>query len=250
MAARLLTDADNLIRDLDIPERLQLASAGLPSFPPIDGAPAPYISEDDLSEATQWMSTRISARCTEEYVIKDEDNNRPTLYPLYLEAVQNAIKFINIEFLEVPFIYHHRSDFLVHYDQNNPDPRNRNIALLNQEDLWNMSALCIKYRALNYRRSELRKLWDELEDVEDDYFETLYQNLESVEEVADLNEWVAMKYATQVMDLKDKRERESADGVVKKIKRATRESGYLNAKKSVVTKLADVRFRLSHFSSF
>lgn len=251
MAARLLTDADNIIRDLDIPERMQLASAGLPTLELIDDLPAPFISELDLPEAAQWMSQKISPRCTEEFIMKDEYGNRPPLYDEFLESVRSAIKFMNVDFLEVPFIYHHRSDFLVHYNPEAIDLHDKNIAFLNQDDLFKISSLSIKYRSLNYRKEELKTLFEEITelehdlgnpDFEDEYFEELITGSESVEEIADVQEWVSMKYGKQLIDLKDKKEREAAvegDGS-RKIKRATRESFYLNAKKSIITKLAEV----------
>lgn len=233
----MLTEEDDAIRAIDIPERMQLASESLPALPPTENGPAPYIPEEDLDEATAWMASRVSPRCTEDFLMKDLDGNFPRLHDEYLEAIKSAIRFLNVNFLEVPFIWHHRSDFLVHFDANATDPSVRNIAFLNQADLWRISALSVKYRALAHRRTELRTLFDQL-DVEDDYFEDIFSALESVEEVADANDWLAMKYLAKLAEVKSMKEVDE-DGPAR-VKRATRESLYDKAKRNLVSKLAEV----------
>lgn len=239
----MLTAADDAIRQLDIPERMQLASAGIPTLPPdTDDAPAPYIDPLDLDEATAWMQTRISSRCNEEFLLKDIDGEDSKLEPLFLEAVKNAIRFINLEFLEVPFLLHHRSDFFVHYDPEEPNPDDRTTVFLDQTELWKICALSVKFRAFAHRKQELRKTVDSLDlpaPEEDDYFENLIVAVESVEEVADLTEWVAMKYERKLKEAKADQERERSDGVVR-YKRAGRDSAYQDAKKGRVSQLADV----------
>lgn len=238
IALRMLTDKDDKIRLLDVPERMQLASAGLPELEPLEnGAPAPFIAEEDLEEAAAWMSSRISPRCTEDFLLKDFDSEYPILHDEFLKAVSDAIRFLNIDFLEVPFIWHHRSDFLVHYNPAANDPSLQNIAFLNQADLWRISALSIKYRAVVHRKNGLKALFDQLE-AEDEYFDEIFSALESVEEVADANDWIAMKYSARLAEIKEVREGENEEAPKKK--RATRESRYENAKRNVVSKLAEV----------
>ncbi|KAK4704537.1 transcription elongation factor SPT6, partial [Phenoliferia sp. Uapishka_3] len=232
--SRMLTEADDAIRAIDIPERMQLASAGLPSFPPTESGPAPYIAEEDLEEAATWMASpgRISARATDMFLNRDDNGNLPPLHDTFLQAVQNTIKFMNVEFLEVPFIWNHRTDFLVFSD---PSVPGETVVLLELADLWRISALSVKYRSFANRKQDLRNLYSSL-DVEDDYFEDIYGSLDNVEEVADANDWLAMKYAQRIAEVNAVR-----DGAeeLRKVKRATRESRYENAKRSVISKLAE-----------
>ena len=240
IASRMLTEKDDKIRLLDIPERMQLASAGLPELEALEnGAPAPFIAEEDLEEAAAWMSSRISPRCIEDFLLKEDlSGEYPVLHDKFLKAVADAIRFLNVDFLEVPFIWHHRSDFLVHHDPTANDPSLRNLAFLDQADLWRISALSIKYRALVHRKNDLKALFDQL-DVEDDYFDEIVSALESVEEVADASDWLAMKYATKLAEIKEMKDGENDEAPKKK--RAARESRYENAKRNVVSKLAEVR---------
>lgn len=247
----MLTAADDAIRQLDIPERMQLASAGIPTLPlDSNDAPAPFIDPLDLDEATSWMQSRISSRCNEEFLLKDVDGEDSKLEPLFLEAVKNAIKFINLEFLEVPFLLHHRSDFFVHYDPEETNPDDRTTVFLDQTELWRISALSVKFRAFANRKQELRKTFEALDlpvTEEVDYFENLLVAVETVEEVADLTEWVAMKYERQLKEAKADEERERSDGKVR-YKRAGRDSIYQDIKKSRVSNLANVSSSLQSLS--
>lgn len=243
----MLTEADDAIRAIDIPERMQLASAGLPTLPPTDEGLAPYIAEDDLDEATAWMAApgRISKNTTDAFLTRDDVGNFPPLHDEFITAVRNAIKFMNVDFLEVPFIWDHRSDFLVYYDPTRSGSE-RQVMLLNLDDLWNLSALSIKYRSFAHRKQNLRSLYSSL-DVEDDYFEDIYGSLENVEEVADASDWLAMKYSGRIADINASRDGADDDRPTK-VKRASRESQYENAKRNAVSNLAKVRRTARHVS--
>lgn len=239
IASRMLTEEDDAIRDLDIPERLQLASSGLPWLGMTDdGTPAPYISWDKLLDATIWMASRVSPRCTEQFMLSTDDGSPPPFNAEYLEALKTVIQLMNIEFLEVPYIWAHRPDALVAQDNSGDTPQD--VFLIEMADLWNIAALSIKYRALANRQAELRATFESLE-VEDEYFETLFSNLESVEEIADANEWLAMKYASKLREVKGMARESDADDAPVRLKRATRDSRYETAKGSLVSKLAEVR---------
>ncbi|KAM0753127.1 transcription elongation factor Spt6 [Meredithblackwellia eburnea MCA 4105] len=237
IASRMLTEADDLIRQVDIPERMQLASTGIPSLPSIDGSPVPFIAEEDLDDAALWMSHRVSKRCTDQFLSRDHRGGYPPLHTPFLEALKNVIKFINIEFLEVPFIWNYRSDFIFYFIPAAHGSDEQTIVFLNMDDLWRVAALSIKYRAFAHKKQELRKLFNSL-DVVDDYFEDVYGAMESVEEVSDTHDWLAMKYSTKIAEVKTAKDLEDNEGT-SKMKRATRESRYDNARRSVVSKLAD-----------
>ncbi|KAL8281073.1 hypothetical protein RQP46_006431 [Phenoliferia psychrophenolica] len=238
--SRMLTPADDLIRAVDIPERMQLASAGLPGLTSYDGNLAPYILEDELDEAATWMcaANRISKRTTDLFLTRDDVGDYPPLHDEFVTAVRNTIKFMNVEFLEVPFIWNYRSDFLVHYDPSLPSEPvdERTIVLLDLGDIWKISNLSVKYRAFTNRKQILRSLYSSL-DVEDDYFEDIYGSLESVEEVADASDWLAMKYSARIADVNATRDAGEEDRPTK-VKRASRESRYNNAKRSAISNFA------------
>lgn len=242
----MLTAEDDRIRTLDIPERMQLASAGL--IPPItssddiEDVTAPFIPEDELADAANWMASQISATATEHFALQDASGNLPDLHEHFLKAVADVIRFINVEFLEVPFIWAHRGDFLVHRAA--ADSEQQDTAFLDQDDCWRIAHLSIKYRALAQRKAALRKTFNSLE-ADDEYFEDVFDRVKTVEDVADLSEWVGMKYSRKLAELKEEKMREEeaqADegDKPKRTKRATRESAYDSAKRNVVSKLAEV----------
>lgn len=265
----MLTVEDDHIRQLDVPERLQLASAGLGQQGLNElGHLAPYIAPDEIDTAAHWMSKRISTERTEQFCVQNTaTGDLPELHAEFIEAIKSALTFLNIDFLEVPFIWHHRSDYLVKYGD--ADKQEDTVAFLAQPDLFRLEDLSIKYRAFLSRKKELRSLIESLGltgESTDEFLEDYFDNLDSVEDIADLNDWVSMRYVDRIQAAKrdklrdDLVRRELADGANEeeeqaaiaraeqqlqaRKKRATRESAYEVAKKSMISRLAEVILRL------
>ncbi|GAA5941800.1 hypothetical protein JCM1841_000342, partial [Sporobolomyces salmonicolor] len=243
IASRMLTAEDDKIRTIDIPERLQLASTGLPE--PVIGETGelePLIPEEELRGAALWMATKMPREAIEKFVMKDDLGNTPPLYDAFLDAIEAVLRFVNIDFLEPPFIWHHRSEYLVHFPPGAPHPD----FLLLEDDLWRVSALSIKYRSFIARRNTLKSTFRDLQ-VEDAYFDELMDQLTTVEEIADAQAWLSMKYGSKLAEVKKAKELEEEDGAdgeatapkQPKYKRATRETRYETAKQSIVAKLAE-----------
>ncbi|GAA5910006.1 hypothetical protein JCM5296_004378 [Sporobolomyces johnsonii] len=241
IASRMLTAEDDKIRTIDIPERLQLASTGLPE--PVIGETGglePLIPEEELRDAALWMSTKMPREAIDKFVLKDDLGNPPPLYDAFLNAIEAVLRFVNIDFLELPFIWHHRSEYHVHFPLGAPHPD----FLLLEDDLWRISALSIKYRSFIARRNTLKSTFRDLQ-VEDAYFDELMDQLTTVEEIADAQAWLSMKYGSKLAEVKKAKELEEDDGADReapkqpKYKRATRETRYDTAKHSIVAKLAE-----------
>jgi transcription elongation factor SPT6 len=252
ISERMLTEADDAIRALDIPERMQLAYASFARRRHVKDeteeplAPdAPFLFEDELHDATVWVAERISPKLTEEYLLKDDRGFYPVLHDQFLDSVRNILRVLCIDFLEVPFIWVHRRDLLVHFDPTAPEPQYRTRAFLSREDLWRIHALSLRFRALVDRKAALRKIVDRLELTQPDaYFEESFSAVQSVDEVADLLEWVNMKYSARLRELQAAArtlgglDDDGLNGT--RPKRPSRESRYERAKSSVVSKLAEV----------
>ncbi|GAA5841172.1 hypothetical protein JCM11251_003227 [Rhodosporidiobolus azoricus] len=245
IASRMLTEADDKIRTLDVPERLQLANAGLPpfAFSAETGDLEPLIPYSELSAAAVWMSDKLST-LTKQYVLRDEMGNPPPLQAEFLQAVENVVKFVNVEFLEPPHIWTHRSDYLFHAPSGTA-PR----ALLTEEDVWKISGLSIQYRSYLAKLAELRGLWEKI-GVQDAEAEEVMDQLASGEEVSDAIAWVARRWGEKVRLAKEGAAVEGgeggegegekgATGGVKRPKRARGEDAYERAKGNVVSKLAE-----------
>ncbi|KPV77863.1 uncharacterized protein RHOBADRAFT_34071 [Rhodotorula graminis WP1] len=229
IASRMLTAEDDKIRRLDVPERLQVASAGLPAFSFDDDANlVPLIPEAEIPTAARWMSERLGRDINEAYLLQDAATGLlPPLHNEFLTAVESVLRFLNVDLLEPPHIWHHRADYLFHAPTG-ATPH----ALLHEDHLWRLSALSIKYRAFLARRTELVALVDRLGCGHDAHVAELVDQAQTVEDVMDALAWDA--------EARAQRERENDEAAAKRQKRAARESEYELAKKSVVKRLAEL----------
>lgn len=224
-----------MIRAQDIPERMQLATSSLSQSSTL--SLHKQLTEADLNGAAMWVTQRISSRKTREF-FKPEGQFQHLQGALVM-AVTFALRYMFVQEFEVPYIWTHKRDYISHFDVN--DIRNR-FELLNLSELWRIYALGQKYRSLVERRRALTASYARLE-VTDEYYEAeLLPTVDSVEVVADVTEWLAMKY-------KDKKQNnfefhfhddEDVPEVEKKRKMPSRISAYEVNKKSIVNKLAEV----------
>ena len=172
------------------------------------GAVKPFIDPSDLAAAAAWMSPQISARATAEFVLRSASGQLPRLHDEFLKAVQDVVRFLNVEMLEVPFVWMNRGDYLVHRggkgkkkqkgeadkvkgeggeqnpedaEEEDEDEEEEDKAFLDQEECWRIQQLSIKWRALAMRKAELRKVFQGLE-VRDEYFEDLFEAAQDVQE--------------------------------------------------------------------
>ncbi|KAH9808979.1 SH2 domain-containing protein [Melampsora americana] len=245
---RMLTEADEAIRLLDIPERTQLASATLANATSTE----PLLTSEELDRAAEWVSQRISERCNTLFLQKDRHGFFPVLKEPFIVSVKDVLEFFLAKYLEVPFVFMNRKDYITHHtsdDQGNQT----NTQFLNRDELWKVHTLSLKYVALLDRKKGLRRLFDKL-DAEDDYFEECFGRIQSVEEVSDLMQWLTLKYGSRLReaqaDVREDADALAADfmpdglrntnGLDKPVryKKASRESRYERAKGSVVSKLA------------
>ncbi|CED84385.1 Transcription elongation factor SPT6 [Phaffia rhodozyma] len=165
--ARHLTESDNLIRLRDIPERHQLMNSTLSSSPTYILGQFPKFP--DIKLAAKWISSRISARTKNTFlsipIQADElDSSRPNMHLKFLTAVEKALGFMFLEHFEVPFVWEHRRDYLVHYatdSQGHIIPKGM-IELITRPELWKIFELGLKYRNLMKRKQGLLSTWEKL----------------------------------------------------------------------------------------
>lgn len=262
----MLTEADEKIRLTDVPERQQLASAGLPPFEiDAEGNLAPLIPERELHAAAVWASDKVSREATQQFLLRDADGNFPPLRDQFIAAVEAVLKFINVDLLEPPHIWHHRSDYIIH-----APPGEEQVLLLSDHDLWKLAALSIKYRAFMARRTEFMKQYRSLEAVADLHLEEVVEQAGSVEDMMDAIGWLALQYGERLAEAKLAKQEPQTDGAEaglaaaegddgaaasagaaaataagdhgpRRMKRAVRDNEYDRARKSVVQKFTEVR---------
>ncbi|GAA6032318.1 hypothetical protein JCM8097_008116 [Rhodosporidiobolus ruineniae] len=250
IASRMLTEEDEKIRTTDVPERMQLNNVGLPPFTLSEtGDLVPLIPESEIRKAAFWMSDKVSREATARFVLKDEAGNPPDLANEFLTALEHVVKFINVEFLEPPHIAYHRADYLFHAPSGT-DP----VPLLGERDVWRVAQLSVKYRAFLARRNDVVGLWRNLGVIDAEVDEVL-DGLQTVEEAADAQAWIGMRWSDRVRDVKKAKKEAgeeggdgddqpgegdgAAAGGVRRPKRANRDNDYERAKASAIRNFAD-----------
>ena len=193
---RLLTDADELIRITDEPERFQLYRP--PQTPPL---------EIDVEKESNWIADRLLAR---EY----KRRCAPELEPSFRQAITHVLGFFNTDSLEVPFIWQHRRDFL-YYPDREVDENTGNVVLkalrvlIDQDDLWKIWEEDGRYRAIQQRLASLKSVWEGLELI-DRVVEDAMGEVSTIEDVQgtqfqslsklDLHDYIYFTYSEQVRD--------------------------------------------------
>ena len=199
LAEKMLTDEDNEVRNTDVPERFQLARK---PFTQQD------LSEDDVAararEEALWISTMM---------LPKKRFERDMIEP-FQKSVAKILEFMNVEDYEVPFIFQHRKDYLIHAVKvpTEPDPSNPNAPeydmraekLLNQGDLWEIFELDLKFRALIEKRDALSKAYENLKSmhgIQDDVFEDMLPNAVTMEELQDVQDHLHFQYAAELKEV-------------------------------------------------
>lgn len=196
---RMLTEADNVIRNADIPERYQIARQPFKEM---------ELSDDEVSarmqEETMWISNFLLPK-------KRLDRD---LYEPFRQVIADVLRFMNVEDLEIPFILHNRKDYLIHEERvplsphpNDPDAPKYEIKasrLLQNSDLWEIYELDLKYRAFVEKREALSRsiesIRSSMPDFNDEIFNDMIPAAVTMEELQDVQDYLHFQYAAQLKD--------------------------------------------------
>lgn len=197
---RMLTDEDNVIRETDVPERLQLARKPFKEL-----ELTPEAMQERLTEEARWITA----------LLWPKKGLQGYFHAPFEKAVLKVLEFINIEDYEVPFIFNHRKDYLIHApsdhddqdDPDNPPPNDiRPERLLNQSDLWEVFDLDLKFRAFAEKRDALNMNYDNLRsvysDIVDKEIEDLAQKAGTIEEIQELQDYLHYRYSQEINELR------------------------------------------------
>ena len=215
IAERMLTEDDERIKRIDIPERLQLACPGEEGLKLLERK----LTDAELFEAAKWASTRISPRTAAEFL--DEAGLYHRQRSEFINAVQLMLSYMLNDLLEVPFLFQHRFDELEHLtlDENG---QFQSIDLLTRRELYTLSGLALKYKTLLVRKDQLRATFNKihvdvkLEPGADDNadasvaarasqqqratFEEMLAQAASLEEISDITEYLTLRYGQKMRD--------------------------------------------------
>jgi transcription elongation factor SPT6 len=197
---KMLTEEDNIIRTIDVPERLQLARK---PFKPLDLTEEQM--EARLAEEAVWITQLIWPKKRLPRVFAEP----------FRKAVRQVLHFMVVEEYEVPFIFTHRKDYLIHtpddrqLDGDDPDSADvdpRPERLLVQNDLWEILDLDLKFRALTEKRDALQQAYENVQriapHVEDAVLEELITKAVTIEEIQELQDYLHFQYSPEMKDLR------------------------------------------------
>ncbi|TAQ90193.1 hypothetical protein B7494_g1457 [Chlorociboria aeruginascens] len=195
LAEKLLTDEDNQIRWADEPERFQLDRKLYKHV---------QITDEQFKEEARWITS----------LIWPKKQLHGDLKAPFTRAIGKVLEFFVVDEVEVPYVFQHRKDYLIHAkktrapaDLNNPDAPEYVVSaekLLNQDDLWRILELDLKFRALIDKRNALEKTYDNLKlagGVEDKIFEAMLPVAATMEELQDIQDYIYFQYSAQLKDL-------------------------------------------------
>jgi transcription elongation factor SPT6 len=196
LAEKMLTEEDNQIRLIDEPERHQIARK-------------PYrnvvLTEDQFREEAAWIANLMLLKKRLE----------PQLREPFQRSVAKVLEFLVTDDWEVPFIFQHRKDYMIHTvkvptDDASGDPDSssgytiRAEKLLNMTDLWDIFDHDLKFKALVEKRNTIQKTYDNIRSVfsvEDVIVDEMLPAATTMEELQDIQDYIHFQYAAERRDL-------------------------------------------------
>ncbi|KNG82613.1 hypothetical protein ANOM_009402 [Aspergillus nomiae NRRL 13137] len=195
LAEKMLTEEDNQIRLLDEPERHQIARK-------------PYrnvvLTEEQFREEAAWISNLMLLKKRIE----------PELREPFQRSVAKVLEFLVTDDWEVPFIFQHRKDYMIHAvkaaaegageDADASQYTIRAEKLLNMTDLWDIFDHDLKFKALVEKRNTIQKTYDNLQslfNVSDSVVEEMLPAAVTMEELQDVQDYIHFQYASQLRDM-------------------------------------------------
>ena len=193
LAEKLLTDEDNQIRWADEPERFQL-----------DRLPYKHlqITDEQFKEEARWITS----------LIWPKKQLHTDLQTPFTRAIGKVLEFFVVDEVEVPYVFQHRKDYLIHARRTrvraeNPGEPDYVVSaekLLNQDDLWRILELDLKFRALVDKRNVVEKTYDNLKlaaEINDPTVEAMLPVAVTMEELQDIQDYLYFQYSTDIKDL-------------------------------------------------
>ncbi len=226
LAEKLLTEEDNEIRFTDEPERFQLDRKPFKQL---------QITADEFREEAQWITD----------LMWPKKQLSSDLQSPFQKAIGKVLEYFVVEGLEVPYVFQHRKDYLIHARKTrNPEHQDDPEApeyivnaekLLTQDDLWRILELDIQFRSLIEKRTSLQKTCDNLREaagVDDEILMEMIPQGATMGELQDLQDYINFQYASQLRDLA------AINGVVKETKRpGAKSSMFERVRKSEIYRL-------------
>ncbi|KAK9454459.1 SH2 domain-containing protein [Dipodascopsis uninucleata] len=184
---RMLTDEDNAIRAKDEPERFQLARKAFSSYELSD---LEYIFEE------KWL-VKLMSETKKDWLSRNSD-----LEQSFERSVKKVLEFFVRDQLEVPFIWQHRRDYLLHELPKQSNEANDELSaerLLTQDDLWTILNLDIKFHSIIEKKHSVERLVSSLS-INDGSIDEFLQIAETLQEYQDCWDYIMFRYSARMKD--------------------------------------------------
>ena len=198
LKSRMLTDEDEIIRMTDEPERMQIARGSYRDM---------QLDEEDFEWLCSWMQKQLWPIFLKEKNADEKERYKENtkLEELHKKAVVDVMGFYTRESLEVPYIWNHRREYLQCKDERQADiADNQRVAiqLINDNQLWRIMTLEVKFRSILEKRDSVRRLYKAL-DITDELFERQIQNdeLNEMQDLMDLHDYLYFVYSENIRDM-------------------------------------------------
>lgn len=170
IAQKMLTEEDEVIRGVDIPERYQ-----------IDRKNFPFPDEGQLTRESLFIARQLK---------RDDSFQSSSSNPL-IKVILDILKFIRIELLEVPFIATHRKDYFV--------------PILEPADLWIIYDLDETFLTIEMKRQSLKYSFEDIqrksaEAAQDSYASDQIEKASTLDEIADMQLYLQVHYGLDITE--------------------------------------------------
>ncbi|RHZ87726.1 hypothetical protein Glove_31g32 [Diversispora epigaea] len=169
-----MTEEDKIIKTKDIPERFQLRP---------DIIAERKLTDEEVEEAARIIFDNFA-----------EYDGRRKSSQLFI-AIKRVIKCLGQEFLEVPYIYAYRRDYLAEFHKDSSVSHE----ILDRSNLWHIYDLEYRYRLFIEKREAIQGMISKYQiDVDNEYILNLLESASSEEALSDLHDYIHHKYSRRI----------------------------------------------------
>lgn len=206
LKAKMMTEEDMIIRNEDVPERLQILRSKVENYTPFE--------DTLLDQEVQWISKKLI----------DEKNIDTPFQQEFIEVVGAALFYITKENLEPAYLINYKRRFLSWGDSGHV------LKTLTNDDLWNILYLDFEFHAIISKKEFVMKFYKSLnivDSVVEEFISSTDINL-----LQDLFEYMEFNYPHEINQVMKQKQQEDIKNGIQKKKLHLKNSSYDKFKNS------------------
>ncbi|KAJ2889679.1 Transcription elongation factor spt6, partial [Coemansia aciculifera] len=210
LEAKMMTQQDEDIRTMDIPERIQMRAAG-------QAEALRALSDDEINEEATWIIGKLHRWQTRMRELRSSEQapegsgEEPELFKQaeffserFLAGVLEVLKHMSHDFYEVPYIHQHCRELFVAGEGEGDDGEREWLTL---DDLWSLYDHEQQYRGFLASRRHVRNLIRRLGGEPDGraishadaaFASDFIASANCVEDISDVVEWLQARYGREM----------------------------------------------------